>query len=82
MGNVSWLIPAIHPALGLGGAPDVLPHNAAFAASTVEPAACDALVDGASALAGLAADYLVDAELREAALAEFEQRGGRRRWER
>ncbi|EYT52000.1 amidohydrolase [Leucobacter sp. UCD-THU] len=82
MGNVSWLIPAIHPALGLGGAPDVLPHNAAFAASTVEPAAFDALVDGASALAGLAADYLVDAELREAALAEFEQRGGRRRWER
>lgn len=81
MGNVSWVIPAIHPALGLGGAADVLPHNAAFAASTIEPPAFDALVDAAVSLAGLTADYLADPELRAAALEEFERNGGRRRWE-
>ena len=81
MGNVSWAIPAVHPALGLGGAPDVLPHNAAFAASTIEPPAIDALVDAAIALAGLAADYLADAELRTAVRNEFDRNGGVRRWE-
>lgn len=81
MGNVSWAIPAVHPALGLGGAPDVLPHNAAFAASTIEPPAIDALVDAAIALAGLAADYLADAELRAAVRDEFDRNGGVRRWE-
>ena len=80
MGNVSWFIPAIHPALGLGGAADVLPHNAEFAHSTVEPPAFDALVDGAIALASTAADYLADEQLRAAVSAEFEAAGGRRRW--
>ena len=81
MGNVSWAIPAVHPALGLGGAPDVLPHNAAFAESTIEPPAIDALVDAAIALAGLAADYLADAELRTAVREEFDRNGGVRRWQ-
>lgn len=81
MGNVSWAIPSVHPALGLGGGPDVLPHNASFAASTIEPPAFAALADAASALAGLAADYLSDAALREAAAAEFDRAGGRKRWE-
>lgn len=81
MGNVSWYIPAIHPALGLGGAPDVLPHNAAFADSTVEPPAFDALVDAAVSLASLAVDYLADEALRTAVAEEFAASGGRKRWE-
>ncbi|WP_449280508.1 M20 family metallopeptidase [Leucobacter sp.] len=81
MGNVSQFIPAIHPALGLGGSPDVVPHNAEFAETTVREPAIRALVDGAIALGGLAADYLADPGLRAAAEAEFQARGGRRRWE-
>ncbi|MGH8955998.1 MAG: M20 family metallopeptidase [Microbacterium sp.] len=80
MGNVSQFIPAIHPALGLGAAPDVLPHNAAFADATILPSAFDALVDGAVGLAATALDYLTDAELRAAVSTEFEQNGGRYRW--
>jgi hypothetical protein len=37
MGNVSRLVPSIHPSLGLGGPDDVFPHNAAFADLTVLP---------------------------------------------
>lgn len=80
MGNVSWFIPAIHPALGLGGAPTVLPHNADFAESTVAPPAFKALVDAAIALGATAADYLADVELRHAVATEFAASGGRRRW--
>lgn len=80
MGNVSWAIPAVHPALGLGGPADVAPHNAAFAESTVEPPAIDALVDAAISLAGLAADYLADGGLRAAVHEEFDANGGVRRW--
>ena len=79
MGNVSWAIPSIHPALGLGGPADVAPHNAAFAAHTVEPAAIDALVDAAIGLAGAAADYLADGALRSAVREEFERHGGVKR---
>lgn len=74
MGNVSRTIPAIHPALGLGGSPDVAPHNAAFAETTVEPAAVDALIDAAVSLAGTAADFLADADLRDAVRREFNYR--------
>ncbi|MDQ1123447.1 amidohydrolase [Microbacterium trichothecenolyticum] len=79
MGNVSWFVPSIHPTLGLGAAPGVLPHNAAFADSTVQPAAFDALVDAAIALAGAAADFVSDEELRADVAAEFAATGGRRR---
>ncbi|MDQ1138574.1 amidohydrolase [Microbacterium sp. SORGH_AS 1204] len=79
MGNVSWFVPSIHPSLGLGGAPGVLPHNAAFAETTVQPAAFDALVDAAIALAGAAADYLADEDLRADVDREFAATGGRRR---
>lgn len=80
MGNVSQFIPSIHPSLGLGGAANVLPHNAGFADITVLDPAISALADGAVALAGIAADYLADPGLRAAAAAEFAASGGRRRW--
>lgn len=81
MGNVSRLVPSIHPSLGLGGPDDVFPHNAAFAELTVLPAATDALVDAAVALAATAVAYAADPELRAAAAAEFAASGGPSRWE-
>lgn len=81
MGNVSRLVPSIHPSLGLGGPDDVFPHNAAFAELTVLPAAVDALVDAAAALAATAVAYTADPQLRAAAAAEFAASGGPSRWE-
>ncbi|RKS89942.1 amidohydrolase [Microbacterium sp. AG790] len=81
MGNVSRLVPSIHPSLGLGGPDDVFPHNAAFAELTVLPAAVDALVDAAAALAATAVAYAADPQLRAAAAAEFAASGGPSRWE-
>lgn len=81
MGNVSRLVPSIHPSLGLGGPDDVFPHNAAFADLTVLPAATDALVDAAVALATTAIAYVTDPELRAAAAAEFAASGGPSRWQ-
>lgn len=72
MGNVTRAIPAIHPALGLGGDPAIAPHHAAFAATTIEDPAFVALIDAAAALAGTAADFLADPELRAAVRSEFE----------
>lgn len=81
MGNVSRLVPSIHPSLGLGGPDHVFPHNAAFAELTVLPAATDALVDAAAALAATAVAYAADPQLRAAAAAEFAASGGPSRWE-
>lgn len=81
MGNLSRLVPSIHPSIGLGGPDDVFPHNAAFADLTVLPAAVDALVDAASALAVTAVAYAADPELRNAAASEFAASGGASRWE-
>ncbi|GAA3650290.1 amidohydrolase [Microbacterium marinilacus] len=80
MGNVTRYLPSIHPSIGLGGPDDVTPHNAAFAAWTVQPPAFDALADAAAGLAAAAVDYLADPELREAVAAEFAAEGGRFRW--
>lgn len=81
MGNVSRLVPSIHPSLGLGGPDDVFPHNAAFAELTVLPAAVDALVDAAAALAATAVAYAADPQLRADAAAEFAASGGPSRGE-
>ncbi|MBD3758566.1 MAG: amidohydrolase [Microbacterium sp.] len=81
MGNVSRVVPSIHPSIGLGGPDDVFPHNADFADLTVLPAALDALVDAATALAATAVAYVSDPALREAAAAEFAAAGGPYRWE-
>lgn len=55
MGNVSQIVPAIHPYIGVGltGASN---HQPAFAAACVGPGAEAAVVDGATALAWTAID--------------------------
>ncbi len=55
MGNVSQVVPAIHPYIGLGTYP-VLNHQAAFADACVGPTAERAVLDGAIALAWTALD--------------------------
>lgn len=57
MGNVSQVVPAIHPYIGLGCYPDSN-HQPAFAAHCVGAAAQQAIHDGAVALALTGLDYL------------------------
>lgn len=55
MGNVSHVVPTIHPMLGLDCAPAVN-HQPEFTAAAITPAADRAVVDGAVAMAWTAAD--------------------------
>lgn len=55
MGNVSQLIPAIHPYVGIGSLP-ALNHQPEFAAHCIGPDAKRALLDAATALAWTALD--------------------------
>lgn len=57
MGNVSQIVPAIHPYIGLGCFP-AANHQPDFAAFCVGEAANNAIQDGATALALTALDYL------------------------
>lgn len=56
MGNVSQIVPAIHPYIGLGCFPDAN-HQPEFAAHCIGDAANRAIYDGAVALALTALDY-------------------------
>ena len=68
MGNVSLVVPAIHPYIGIGSLPAVN-HQKEFAAHCVTPAADQALVDGAIGLAWTAADAARDEAIRRRLLA-------------
>ncbi|MGA2825859.1 MAG: M20 family metallopeptidase [Streptosporangiaceae bacterium] len=68
MGNVSLIVPSIHPYIGIGSLPAVN-HQKEFAAHCVSPAADQALVDGAIALAWTAADAALDETVRGRLLA-------------
>lgn len=75
MGNVSELIPSIHPIIGIGSPPQVPPHHPEFARYTTLPQAHAAIAEAAVALATAAADWLTDPSLRERAQREFDERG-------
>jgi hypothetical protein len=68
MGNVSYVVPAIHPILGIDSAPAVN-HQPGFTAATIAPAADQAVLDGAVALAWTAIDAATDADLRNRLIA-------------
>ncbi|POX47171.1 amidohydrolase [Streptomyces sp. Ru71] len=74
MGNVSRVLPAIHPYLGIGSLPAVN-HQREFAAHCVTAAADRAVLDGAAALALTAADVAGDPEQRRRLLAGRQSRG-------
>jgi amidohydrolase len=70
MGNVSHLVPAIHPLMA-AAPPDVVIHNPEFAkwASSEKGDAC--ALDGAKALAMTALDFMTDVDLRARTAAAF-----------
>jgi len=64
MGNVSLAIPSIHPMLGIDSLPAVN-HQPEFAAAAASPAADQAVLDGAVAMAWTTIDIANDPGLRQ-----------------
>jgi len=64
MGNVSQVVAAIHPYVGIGSAPAVN-HQREFAAACVTPSADAALLDAATALALTVVDVALDDTVRQ-----------------
>jgi amidohydrolase len=73
MGNVSHLVPSIHPVLAVSP-PDVSIHSAAFTRHVGGPAGDAAVLDGARALGATVADLWSDPALLRAARDAFDQR--------
>jgi amidohydrolase len=73
MGNVSALVPAIHPTVAIAP-PDVPIHTPEFCDVSASEAGHRGLLDGAKAMAMTAVDVLLDADLRRRIEEEF--RGG------
>ncbi len=72
MGNVSHLVPSIHPMIASAPRGSVI-HTADFAAHSVSDLADRAVVDGAKAMAMTAIDFWTDAEVRRAVRVDFER---------
>ncbi len=70
MGNVSQVVPAIHPYIAIGPA-NLVCHTREFAQAAGGPGGVRALVVGAKALAATALDVLTRPDLRAAAWEEF-----------
>jgi amidohydrolase len=64
MGNVSLMLPAIHPMIGINSLPAVN-HQPEFAAHCVTAAGDKAVLDGAIAMAWTAIDIATDAAVRQ-----------------
>ena len=62
MGDVSHVVPAIHPWIGLN-APDIMLHSREFAELSMTKAGDEAVRNGAVALALTGAEVLIDSEL-------------------
>jgi amidohydrolase len=73
MGNVSQLVPAIHPKLAISP-PDVAQHSPGFAVWATRPAADRAVIDAAKALAMTTIDVWLRPELRAIMCAAFDER--------
>lgn len=73
MGNISYVVPSIHPVIGIdaGGHSN---HQPEFAAATVTPSGDLAVIDGAVAMAWTVIDAAVDRSLRERMLANGSRR--------
>lgn len=68
MGNVSLVIPSIHPLIGIDSLPAVN-HQPEFTAACILPAADQAIYDGALAMAWTALDLAADTALRDQLIA-------------
>lgn len=74
-GNVSYLVPGIHPMVKIAEEGTAL-HTSDFAEAAISSAALDGAVDAAVGLAQVVADVLNDPALLEEAQREFEAAGG------
>jgi len=70
MGNVSHVVPALHPTIGIAS-PEVPGHSQAFLEASGSLRGYQAMVDAAKALAMTGADLLADHTLVEQAKVEF-----------
>ena len=70
MGNVSHLVPSIHPMIASAPA-GISIHTKQFAEFARSPMADQAVLDGAKAMAMTAIDFWTSSERREAVVAEF-----------
>jgi metal-dependent amidase/aminoacylase/carboxypeptidase family protein len=76
MGDVSHVVPSIHPYLAIVDEGAALCHEVSFAAAAASDRGTTAALRAAKALARTAAEFLVDAELRTAVSAEWGSRRG------
>lgn len=72
MGNVSKVVPAIHPYIGIE-CPNVAGHTKEFADNTVTEKGHEALIKGAAAMALTGYDVIVNKELLKQIKEEFER---------
>lgn len=72
MGDVSHVVPAIHPWLAICGEGEALCHQHAFAAAAASPRGVETMLVAARALARTAAEFMVSTELRAQVRAEWE----------
>lgn len=72
MGNISHLVPSIHPMVACAPAGTAI-HTTAFANAAATPAADRAVVDGAMMMAMTAVDFWVSESLRRAVREDFER---------
>lgn len=72
MGNISRLVPAIHPYIAIADH-NLIPHSREFAAATISERGQRGLVDGAKALAMTVVDLLAEPGLLEAAREAFRE---------
>ncbi len=70
MGNVSHLVPSIHPMVAVAPA-DVAIHTEAFADYARSPSGDRGVIDGATTLAAVAVDYWADEAVRSTVAAAF-----------
>jgi amidohydrolase len=74
MGDVSHVVPSIHPWLAICDAGETLCHQHAFERAAASPRGLDTMLTAARAMARTTAEFLLDASLRDAVRAEFEAR--------
>ena len=70
MGNVSHVVPALHPTVAIAS-PDVPGHSQAFLEASGSPRGYQVMIDAAKAMAMTGADLLADPSLVEQAKVEF-----------
>ena len=73
MGDVSHVVPSIHPYLAIVGENEALCHQHAFAEAAASERGLATAIAAAKALARTAVELLVDEELRLAARAEWDR---------